>query len=88
MGQHRHGSVIHQVARLFAQGDAINRGRRPHGGRHAAKRLGQTERRVFSLRTKARYMDATIRYARWAKAEQGIVRLDRALQFLIGDRLQ
>ena len=54
MGQHRHGSVIHQVARLFASGDAINRGRRPTGSRHAAKRLGQTQRRVFSLRTKSR----------------------------------
>src|SRR5919199_741994 len=41
---------------------------------------GQTERRVFSLRTKARYMDAAIRYARWARAEGGIVRLDRALR--------
>jgi hypothetical protein len=42
--------------------------------------MGQTQRRVFSLRTKARYMDATIRYAHWAKAEHGIVRVERALR--------
>jgi integrase len=62
---HRTGSLKYQVNQIFARGHAIGE------SKHAAKREGDPDGRVFAVRTDWNYRDGALYFARWARERHG-----------------
>jgi integrase len=62
---YRTGSLKYQVNQIFARGHAIGE------SKHAAKHHGDTDGRVFAVRTDWDYRDGALYFARWARERHG-----------------